>query len=236
MSVEREIRLLERKSIYQCCGGRFKKFNIVTQTKIVLAIESSILDASVDTAKVDNIPIYWNTDEFTQLYSSIGYNIKINLDTESSVNKNKEEKIKTYLINEICDSITADLFVKKYKEYNEKYENSPKLLNPISPDFGILDFPPEIFENIIHFVQLFDIKKIGYKTSQELNPYINQSYRDILALRENQIVEVKYSEMYKCGNCGNKKTHTKEIQTRSGDEGGTLFITCIVCQKTWTQY
>ena len=39
--------------------------------------------------------------------------------------------------------------------------------------------------------------------------------------------------VYKCRNCGGKKTVQKELQTRSADEPMTIFITCVNCKNTW---
>ena len=39
--------------------------------------------------------------------------------------------------------------------------------------------------------------------------------------------------VYRCRNCGCKKTIQHEQQTRSADEPMTLFITCLNCKNTW---
>ena len=39
--------------------------------------------------------------------------------------------------------------------------------------------------------------------------------------------------VYRCRNCGGKRTIQHEQQTRSADEPMTLFITCVDCKNTW---
>ena len=39
--------------------------------------------------------------------------------------------------------------------------------------------------------------------------------------------------VYKCRNCGGKKTIQHEQQTRSADEPMTIFITCLNCKNVW---
>ena len=39
--------------------------------------------------------------------------------------------------------------------------------------------------------------------------------------------------VYKCRQCGGRKTIQHEQQTRSADEPMTLFITCLNCKNTW---
>lgn len=52
---------------------------------------------------------------------------------------------------------------------------------------------------------------------------------------EREVEEAAYSKEYKCDRCGNRKTTLVVRQTRAGDEGDTLFITCVVCKYQWTK-
>lgn len=227
---ENEIRKKERNAISKCCLNfeKFRKFNVILQNKLILSIESSILDSAVDKAKTRNIPIYWESENFIEQYSNIGYHIKINIDIESEVNKNKNNEIKYYLITNLCNFINTNYLIEQYNKYKKEMKNQTTL--------HLFDFSLDIFNKIINYIPTINAKNIGYMNSLELNPYINQLYIDELELRTNQSVIVKYSKMYTCAQCGNKKTQMREIQTRSGDEGGTLFINCIICNHTWRQY
>ncbi len=39
-----------------------------------------------------------------------------------------------------------------------------------------------------------------------------------------------------CPKCGNNEAYTWIVQTRSGDEGGTVFYRCTKCRYTWRIY
>ena len=42
------------------------------------------------------------------------------------------------------------------------------------------------------------------------------------------------STIFECPSCGEKKSKFRQLQTRSGDEGSTLFLTCLACGHEWT--
>lgn len=67
----------------------------------------------------------------------------------------------------------------------------------------------------------------------ELNPDANKVYLEELELRSQQHVEVKYVTRHKCRQCGERKTQEYEINSRRGDEGGTLHIICMSCYHRW---
>lgn len=48
----------------------------------------------------------------------------------------------------------------------------------------------------------------------------------------NAVIEAS-CELYTCFKCRNNKTVVYEVQTRSGDEPMTQFITCITCGNRW---
>ena len=59
---------------------------------------------------------------------------------------------------------------------------------------------------------------------------INQSYDEERADTDN------FSDLFKCGRCGQRKVRYRQMQTRSADEPMTTFIQCIVCKNKWKQY
>lgn len=72
--------------------------------------------------------------------------------------------------------------------------------------------------------------------SQQLNPSANQIYRDQIESRKKQVIKKKYSALYTCSKCKGTKTTEIEMQTRSLDEGSTLFIQCEIegCGHSWS--
>lgn len=38
---------------------------------------------------------------------------------------------------------------------------------------------------------------------------------------------------YKCRMCGSRECNYQQIQTRSGDEMASVFVTCLVCRNRW---
>jgi DNA-directed RNA polymerase subunit M/transcription elongation factor TFIIS len=48
--------------------------------------------------------------------------------------------------------------------------------------------------------------------------------------RENSIA---YSDVYQCGKCKERKCKVTQLQTRSADEGATIYISCMVCHHTF---
>lgn len=226
--MEKNIRKSEKKSIYNGCLNYsvFKNLDKDLRKKLVCLIESSILDATIDKTTEQNIPTYWDNKTFIEYYCSISYNIKINIDICSSINKNKTELVKNYLIDRLCNYMVSEYLKKSYVLYKKEKNTTNYLFNLSKP----------IFTHILSKLPVCNPVKIAYMNSRDLNPYINQEYIDDLQQRMEQKVKIKYSAMYTCSQCKNKKTQMHEIQTRSSDEGGTLFINCLVCNHTWRQY
>lgn len=44
----------------------------------------------------------------------------------------------------------------------------------------------------------------------------------------------KVTDIYKCRKCGDRKSTTTQMQTRSADEPMTIFVTCVTCYNTFT--
>lgn len=211
------IRQTEKKDLEKYCNNYkyFEKLPYFIKKIIIDRIENSIYNAAVDKTREKNLKVNWKSDVFIEHYSNIGYHIKINLDINSHINNNKDEKIKTYLISRIYN--VAIYIILKQIQIKKKIQNN-------------------IFKLIMSYFPVININKIGYMNSIVLNPLINKDYINELELRGKQEIQIKFSTFYKCSQCGNRKTQQQEIQTRSGDEGYTLFITCLVCSYRWQIY
>lgn len=44
----------------------------------------------------------------------------------------------------------------------------------------------------------------------------------------------KVTDIYKCRKCGDRRSTTTQMQTRSADEPMTIFVTCVTCYTTFT--
>lgn len=187
----------------------YKLFNTLTNAQIqwlVKTIERGLYNTTIDKAKEHNIPVYWHNDNFVAQYTSLGYTLKMNIDINSSVNQHRPQFIREYVASRIYAWFTI-----KYLQFLVKSIN------------------PRVMQCICAYIPHFDPKKLGSMPAQELNPLINEPYVLRLQIRAEQSTKIKYSKMYSCYNCGEKKTKVYELQTRSLDEGGTLFIECLVC-------
>jgi len=73
---------------------------------------------------------------------------------------------------------------------------------------------------------------------QELFPEHSKQFLDEKFKREKLMYEEKQESMtdqFKCGRCKQRKCTYYELQTRSADEGMTIFITCLNCGWRWRQ-
>lgn len=82
----------------------------------------------------------------------------------------------------------------------------------------------------------FDLNRIGYLMEDELNPHINQPYKDQIKIRSEQIITYKTTKMYQCPQCKKNDAKERRNQTRSSDEGYTIFLTCQICDYRWRIY
>jgi transcription elongation factor S-II len=58
-------------------------------------------------------------------------------------------------------------------------------------------------------------------------------------LEKQRVIEEAYNtkkvtDIYKCRKCGDRKSSTTQMQTRSADEPITTFVTCLTCYNTFT--
>ena len=75
---------------------------------------------------------------------------------------------------------------------------------------------------------------VAFMTPQHMHPV-----RWFKELEKRKAVEAvddnkKVTDNYKCRKCGDRKSTTTQMQTRSADEPMTIFVTCITCYNTFT--
>lgn len=83
-----------------------------------------------------------------------------------------------------------------------------------------------------------NLDNIAFMSYQELFPEHSKQFLDEKYKREKLMYEDTQESMtdqFKCGRCKQRKCTYYELQTRSADEGMTIFITCINCGWRWRQ-
>jgi len=83
-----------------------------------------------------------------------------------------------------------------------------------------------------------NIDQLAFMSFQQLFPKHWKEMLDEKYKREKLMYEDKQESMtdqFKCGRCKQRKCTYYELQTRSADEGMTIFITCIICGNRWRQ-
>lgn len=175
--------------------------------KTALVIESSCYNNSVDQANEKVIPTFWEETRFVELYSNVIYLISINLDHKSSINQESPSpNNEDMVIHKALQSATMFLL--------DISNNSRKKIQSC----------------------ILSLENIGYMPTHEFNPHINRGIFDEIEYRNSQKIEIKTTEMYLCNRCRNRKTRYWKVQTRSGDEGYTIFVECQVCYFQWKIY
>jgi len=66
-----------------------------------------------------------------------------------------------------------------------------------------------------------------------LNKKLDAEYRHKQGLEQVDNLGEATTDMFKCENCGSRKTTFYQKQTRSADEPMTTFVTCVECGKKW---
>lgn len=84
----------------------------------------------------------------------------------------------------------------------------------------------------------FKLSDIPFMSSYEMFPENWFELKNKLIQREQKILEGNKSratDQFKCRRCNKRECTYYELQTRSGDEPMTIFITCLNCGKEWRQ-
>lgn len=225
-------RKAERNAILKCMNtyAPFQSVSTRVKTGIATEIEIGIYKHATAKARERHLQIDWSDTSFTHIYFNIAYGVKINLDVDSSVNASYDEQTRTYLVSRIYNFAIVEALYNVYEEALEGTEPIARM------HAGLAGLSEDSIAAITSHYPIIEPEALGAASSVVLNPKINHVYIELIRDREKQGIVMKYSKMYKCGNCKKSKTRFREIQSASADEGGTLFISCIACGHRWRQY
>jgi DNA-directed RNA polymerase subunit M/transcription elongation factor TFIIS len=182
---------------------------------IVRKLERGCYNTNIEKSHKNHTPNYWDNSRFVEQYETICYNVKVNIDPESSVNARFKEtsKAKNYLIKRVYASHVSD-FVR---------ENWVKTR-----------YPMRLMHNIVRHMNVVKPEDVGQMNSIEMNPFISRKFLQDIAKRGEQTIDKKFTTMYACPKHGHRQATIRSQQTRSGDEGLTYFLNCLVCDDRWT--
>ena len=75
---------------------------------------------------------------------------------------------------------------------------------------------------------------VAFMNPQQMHPIRWVKELDKKRVAEEVSNNKKVTDIYKCRKCGDRKSITTQLQTRSADEPMTIFVTCITCYNTFT--
>ena len=188
---------------------RFGLLSEYYQGELCRLLEIGVNNCAFDKATMRKIPQVWNDSRYVELYSNIGFNLKINLDITSSINSRLPELYQSYL---------ADLLI------------NWTLVDWLKGRFGLMGVL--IGNYIPHVVP----RECAYMEGDMMNPYPSKKYLDEIHLREQQKINTKFTEMYPCPRCGVRRATYFAFQGRGLDEDNTLHITCDACSFSWKKH
>lgn len=75
---------------------------------------------------------------------------------------------------------------------------------------------------------------VAFMNPQQLHPQRWSKELEKKQVAESVCNNQKVTDIYKCRKCGDRKSTTTQMQTRSADEPVTIFVTCLTCYTTFT--
>jgi len=209
-----KIRKCQKESFMECMQNYplFKSLPKAEQQNVVRKLERSCYNANIDKSHKNHIPNYWDNSTFVEQYETICYNAKVNLDPESSVNKDCSEKARNYLIKRVYNSVIASF------------------LRAIWPNTKL---SPKLLELALCRLPQVRPEEVGKMNSIEMNPLISKKFIEDITIRSKQTIKKKYTTMYGCPKYNHRQATIRSQQTRSGDEGVTHFLNCLICGDRW---
>lgn len=130
--------------------------------------------------------------------------------------------------NYVARSWKSPVFIDIYRQ------NVSSVFSNIHPESPVKN--PRLLSRIMEGE--FKLADIPSMTSYDMFPEKWFALKDKLLQREQKILEGNKSratDQFKCRRCHKRECTYYELQTRSGDEPMTIFITCLNCGKEWRQ-
>ena len=130
--------------------------------------------------------------------------------------------------NYVARSWKSPMFIEIYRQIIRS------IVSNIHPESPVKN--PRLLTRVIEGE--FKLHDIPSMTSYEMFPEKWFELKDKLLQREQKILEGNKSratDQFKCRRCHKRECTYYELQTRSGDEPMTIFITCLNCGKEWRQ-
>lgn len=217
-----EIRKVQVDSLRECMQNYppFLTLPKKYQESLIRKLERGCHNANIKKAHKNHTPNYWDNQQFVEQYETICYKLKANLDPNSSVNEACDNG--TYLVSSVYHTALLTYLVDRFAEGFKQ---------------TFLDLlPPHLVFDIFEHIDQIQPIEAGELNSIEMNPSISKEYIEEIALRGNQTIKKKFTTVYPCPAHGHRMANYREVQTRSGDEGSTLFLTCLMCGDRWRVY
>lgn len=188
----------------------FKNLPAANQEHLVQLCEAGLFRTVCEAYLRTRADLDWKNQALIDAYSSRGAQILYNLDLKSNLN--------VEWLEDNPSDIDKSLAARVLRGY--------VFLHMVMPGRTELSFELDDFNMI-------DPEKVSYLSGIEMNELINKKHKDRIEERKAQVLQVTYSQMYKCNRCGARKTIEESKQTRSLDECNTVRLTCANCGKSW---
>jgi hypothetical protein len=189
--------------------------------RLVKIMEFSLYHAARNQYLRNHSVVNWTDAKFIDTYSSLGAKILYNVDQGSSLNVEWRRQAPEAIS-------VADLCLRGYCY-------RARTVHHLEPETARAVWGCVRRHLPGHGKTWLDPEGLAEMSSVEINIALNHTYLMDREERERQKLVERYSEMYKCSVCGNRKTKYRIDQTRSLDEASTVTVTCMSCGNIWKQ-
>jgi DNA-directed RNA polymerase subunit M/transcription elongation factor TFIIS len=118
-------------------------------------------------------------------------------------------------------------FIEVY--YSSRCGSIIRLLSPTSQ--SAKEYGSILFYKLLN--KEIDADKIGFMSESEICPISQEKERILLQMRMDQKIEEKFSDLYQCPACKERKTTYITKQLRALDEAADIICTCINCNHNF---